>query len=487
MMRTIPVDEQARLLLAFNELRPLFERFGIGGISDALKAEVETESAKNSMRLYKTRRDKLTGPGHGSFQYPPEEIVGFDYSGLLTPLPTVSVLEGVVFVNGVACQQASISNMKNEIRWTRDLSQDASSQGPFEHGRLVVHTLSCSAQGDIIYSKDPGAKDLFSTGFIQFMAMAEDLSSLPSYEEALAAAVPVSPPSFDEAVAAPAPAPVAEPQPSFDLAEDEVTPTPVPEPEPSFDPEDESKLHPPATINPPIPDDSTRGTRPRPRAMMATSDPAPGPEGTTKVDKDPLFLPAELPAPVLRPLRFNMVYDVNKFKANQITPKDPSDLVDFGFLDMTTARDGPTGLTIRKAMLPDLDILHKLISEKYGNENVGRLDTFYTSTIGLDEQGRTVISIKIDPTAQELLKVFRDVKTDEDDDSLVWTFKTNLQTEVKLGMMFASIEATLGADSKTAMGIISEFSSDSDTGAGTRSVMHPCMWDHLMGKRLTVY
>lgn len=435
MLRTIPAEEQARMLLAFKELRPLFERFGIGAIADAVRAEAEEESEKHSMRLYKTKRNKLTGPGHGSFQYPPEEIVGFDYSGLLAPLPTVSVLEGVVFVNGVACERAAISNMKNEIRWMRNLSEDASSPtGPFEHGRLIVNTLTHAAEGDIVYSEDATAQRLLDNGFIQFLAMAEDLSSLPSYEEALAAAVPVV---------------VEEAQPSFAMAALELRAPP-----PEFRTTDA-----PVAIGMATADAVTAA----PLGMAAEMADA----ANTAVDNDPLFLPPQPLIPSLRPMRFNMVYDMNRLKKNQLAPTSTDDLATFGAIDLVTGRSAPTDLTVRRAMLPALDSLHQIITAKFVNPELGQLGSFYTSAMGTDGEGRTTVSIKIVPTAQELLSKYRDKRT-EDDDSLAWTFKKVLDTDVTLGMMFHTIEATIGPDGKMAMGVISEYSSDSDTGEGTK-------------------
>jgi len=435
-LRTIPMEDQARMLLAFNELRPLFERFGIGGITDAVRAEMEAESRKNSMRLYKAGRNKLTGPGHGSYQYPPEEIAGFDYSGLLAPLPTVSVLEGVVFVNGEACERAAISNTKNEIRWVRNIGQDASSaDGPFEHGRLLVNTFTHSAQGDIVYSNDPAAKDLLSVGFIQFLAMAEDLSSLPSYEEALAAAAAA--PAYGMAAA-------AEEAPSYEMATAEEQPQ--------------------------------LGEVPRRSAMTANAAAAPSRLTTaTEVDAakdaDPLFLPPKTLVPSLRPMRFNMVYDANRLKKDQAAPQSPDDVVTFGAVDLVTGRNAPTDLTVRRAMLPDMDSLLEIITAKFVNSGLGQLASFYTSSMAEDAQGRTTFTIKMVPTAQELLRQYRDKKED-DDDSLAWTFKTALETDVTLGMMFSTIEATVGPDGKTAFGVITEFSSDSGTGAGTKLVIH---------------
>ena len=409
------------MLLAFDELKPLFERFGIGGISDVLKAEVEAESDKNSMRLYQMRRNKLTGPGNSSLQFPPEEIAGFDYSNLRSPLPLVSALEGVVYVDGEVCEMAAISNTKNEITWCRSVDS------VFEHGRLVVNPQAQTANGDIVYARDIKAKELLPHEAIQYLSMANDLSDLPSYEEALAA-------------------------PTFELK--------TIEPEMNFETQKIFKIEANEEQVPEMAESEIQATQMEESHVASLSE-----EDSVELDPDPLFLPDQTTAAVLRPLRFNMIYDANRLKKGQIDADDP---VAFGPIDLGMHRTSADGLPKRMAMLPDLDKLVDIISEKCVDSNLGQLRNLYTSTLGLDNQGLTTVTVRMTSNAQELLKGYRDADDGGEDFSLRWTFKEKLNTDVSLGLMFSTIQITLGPDGKTASGTISDYSAESTTGEGMR-------------------
>ncbi|KAK1144802.1 hypothetical protein N8T08_004814 [Aspergillus melleus] len=104
-----------------------------------------------------------------------------------------------------------------------------------------------------------------------------------------------------------------------------------------------------------------------------------------------------------------MVCDANRC-LDQIVPVDP---VPFGPLELAVGRRHAEGLSTRVTLLPDLDNLYDITMEKHVDNSLGKL---------------------------------------------------SLGTEIKLGTLFASIELTLGPDEKTAMGIITEYSSDSTSG-----------------------
>lgn len=411
MLRTVPVEDQTRMMMAFDELRPLFERFGIGAISDVLRAEVKMESDKNSMRQYKTSRNKLTGPGNLALQYPPETIPGVDYSNLPRSLPLVSVIDGTVHVDGEVCWRSAISNMKNEIRWCREMKSWAGDV-VFEHGTLTVDPLLLSAQGELYYSEDAEGQELLPVGHIHYLAMGGELDGPPSYDEAFA----------------------------------------------------EGNRGPPAYVM----YMATEGTA---RALPEEA-PAGSPGADHGGEEDPLFLPPDETMPLLDPLQFNMIYDANRYKKNQVIPGDP---MPFGPINLAVGRKNPQGLSTRVALLPNLDKLYDIITKKHVDSSLGKLSSFYNSVLALEADGRTKVSITMTPNGQELLRRYRDKPKEDGNDSdeeysLEWTFK-NLQTDIKLGMLFASIELTLGPDGKTAMGTITEYNSDSETGEGQRYVL----------------
>ncbi|KAF2729658.1 hypothetical protein EJ04DRAFT_555937 [Polyplosphaeria fusca] len=427
MLRTVPVGEQARMLLAFKELRPLFERLGVGGVSDLLQSEVETESEKNSMRLYKTSRNKLTGPSNGSRQYPLEEIPGYDYSDLKAPLPTVSVLDGVVCIDGEACNRAAISNMRNEIRWTREIPGE---ERVFEHGLLHVDPLIHSAQGNIVYSHDAKAENLLSAEPVHFLAMGEPMDHPPSYEETMAAPAAFAMAATEEVE-------------SFEMEKEE-----EPEPEGQAEAFDEP--------------DTPRIVKGEAMSMrMATT------AAVDEADTDPNFLPPNETMPFMRPLRFDLIYDANRWKKDQVKPSDP---VSFGPLDLAVGRKTAAGLATRVALLPDLDKLLDTITTKVHDTSLGQLRNFYSSTLSIEDDGRTKVTIRMTPNSQELLKQYKD-KSESDDFSTKCVFKESLASDVSLGMLFSTIEVILGADEKTAMGYITEYSLDSDTGEGTKHLL----------------
>ena len=434
MLRTVSVEDQTRMMMAFDELRPLFERFGIGAISDVLKAEVDAESQKNSMRLYKTSRNKLTGPGHLTLQYPPEEIPGIDYSVLPTSLPTVSVVDGVVHVNGEVCPRYTISNMKNEIRWSREI-KSWGGEVQFEHGALVVDPLLLSAQGELCYTEDVEGQKLLPTRYIHYLAMGCELDGPPPYDQVFAEENRDPPVYMMYSATEPT------------VARMLVVEEPVEE-----GPGEEEPM----------------------ARMLGAGGPA-GTEGAPPksddgAEEDPLFLPPDETRPAMKPLRFNMIYDANRYKKNQVSPSDP---VPFGPLDLALGRQRADGLATRMALLPDLDKLYDIITEKHVDSSLGKLASFYNGVLSVEADGRTKVSITMTPNSQELLKEYRDKPGGDGNDSdeefsLKWTFKQSLGTNVELGMLFASIDMTLGPDGKTAMGTITEYRSDSETGEGQK-------------------
>jgi hypothetical protein len=422
MLRTVPVEDQTRMMMAFDELRPLFERFGIGAISDVLKAEVKMESDKNSMRMYKTSRNKLTGPGNLMLQYPPETIPGIDYSDLPRSLPLVSVIDGIVHVDGEVCLRSVISNMRNEIRWSREI-KSWGGDVQFEHGTLTVDPLMLSAQGELFYSEDAEGQKLLPVGYVHYLAMGGELDGPPSYDQAFAEA---NPPAY-----------------AMYMVSEETE----------------------VTISVKAAMESMEEEKP-----MAEEEPEASPDTEDDAKEDPLFLPPDETMPLLDPLRFNMMYDANRYKKNQVIP---GDAVPFGPLDVAVGRKHAEGLSTRVALLPNLDKLYDIITEKHVDSTLGKLASFYSSMLSLEADGRTKVSITMAPNAQELLKEYRDKPDGDGDDSdeeysLEWTFKKSLGTDIKLGMLFATIEITLGPDGKTAMGTITEYSSDTDSGEGQR-------------------
>ncbi|KAH6856235.1 hypothetical protein B0I37DRAFT_389573 [Chaetomium sp. MPI-CAGE-AT-0009] len=358
MLRTVPVEDQTRMMMAFDELQPLFERFGIGAITDVLKAEVETESAKNSMQV---------------------------------------------------CPRYTISNMKNEIKWSREV-ESWGGDVQFEHGTLTVDPLLLSAQGELYYSEDAEGQKLLPTGHVHYLAMGGELEGPPPYDEAFA----------------------------------------------------EGNAGPPAYMY-------MAATEP-PMARMALAPETPA-NAKDDAKEDPLFLPPDESMPLLDPLRFKMVYDANRWKKNQGTI--PGDPVPFGSLDIAVGRKNAQGLSTRVALLPDLDKLYDLATEKHLDSSLGRLRSFYNGVLSMEPDGRTKVSITMSSNSQELLRQYRDKpKASEDDSdeeqSLEWTFKEVLGTDIKLALPFTSIELMLGPDGKTAMGTITEYSSDPDRPEGQK-------------------
>ncbi|KAF3034743.1 hypothetical protein E8E11_000029, partial [Didymella keratinophila] len=339
-LQTIAAAGRSKMLLAFEELRPLFNRFGIGGITDALKTEVDTESEKNSMRLYKTPHNKLNGPGHGSYQFPPEEIPGANYTDLVVPLPTVSVLEGVVYVDGEICERAAVSNMKNEIRWSRSVRPDPSDQELFEHGRLTVEPLSQAAQGDLIYTHDATAQNSPLGGFVQLMSIAHDMSSLPTYAEAVAA------PAHAAAAA-------AEEAPSYKEKQLD---------EPVFHRLQTTELKLQSTV---AADFSNSATE-------LASD--------IESAEDPLFLPKDQVQPLMDPLRFNVVFDSIPWTKGRIDITDP---VPFGPMDIAICRAHAAGLVSRHAFMSNSGDIAKrvaIVQRTVGPTQAGDISTGTSTT-----------------------------------------------------------------------------------------------------------
>ena len=89
------------MLRSIEELNPLFARFGIATNSELLQHEIAAALDKISAYMYTRTKNKLTGIGHASVSFDPEQLPLTHYSQLPAALPIVTVFEGGVSVNGV--------------------------------------------------------------------------------------------------------------------------------------------------------------------------------------------------------------------------------------------------------------------------------------------------------------------------------------------------------------------------------------------------
>lgn len=376
MLDTIPPQNRVSMLRALQELSPLFERFGIATVMDRFHEELHKESTGSITRLYTVNSNSLADPSHRMVRFIPEEIPGENYEDMPTPLPHLTLREGVASIDDKICENVTLD--KQTIYWTRKLE----GHQIFEHGLLQIDSIS-AAHGRISYSRDIGNLVPASITEKQFFAFALHLDS---------------PPSYLDTVSSDSPPPVYSGQ----------------------------------------------------RTLA---------DGTGRKN------------PLLPPKTHNMIFGRDHWKAGEIHLSDP---LPFGSIELAFYRqeDGAEHSPNLVATVPALDDLFCTINHNFTDPKVGQLEQFYTTARVKSKDGKGTEKIRIAMTrhALELLYEIQDprLEMEEDKNPHRVTFKNNLNTDVSLGMLFSSLEFTLGPDHTTATGSIWEYDPRTATRQGTR-------------------
>lgn len=159
-LKTIDLATQRRMLAGLNELGPLFERFGATTLLEALNKQITDEyTSKNPLNPLAVptahdphgKRQKQMRLQHLKRQWRLQDDKMPKSPGARSPflLPSVSVFEGVVAVDGEYCKNALVKD--GTIAWSRPLGGTTQ----WEHAYLLLDNGHLTGQGRIYYSHDP--------------------------------------------------------------------------------------------------------------------------------------------------------------------------------------------------------------------------------------------------------------------------------------------------------------------------------------------
>ena len=448
-MATFTEGEQLHLLRSIEELNPLFARFGIATISELLQREIAATSDKISARMYNRIENKLAGIGHASVSFEPEEHPLSNYSQLPAALPTVTVFEGVVSVDGVVCEYGSVDGNDNIIRWSRLLSDK--NESLIEHGVLKIEDPRYfSALGQISYSTDFQGENPLDLPLFQYLTYGYHCE------------VEIQKQCVD----------VSKQQLEFrQLTHDKLIEKPT------------WVMHSSATAM--ESSDSAAEASPAEETVDQPDEyKAANMEDQPRVLKTPNAhsrMAAEVTAPVqelkfvVRPRQYDMVFDDRPLQDLQTQIQKQ---VDFGPVQLTTQRintDGAPGILFSDIIVPSLDSLLEPLNANLSltDGNDAKLERLYDTAVTVEPISSQVkATITIPPSTLENIHHAQDQKEAEDP-SKVLRFKEKLLSDTSLPILFSRIELLLSPDmTQVVSGTLWEYNLDtSRVGAeGTRSV-----------------
>ena len=400
------------------ELTPLFERFGISTMCEVLQKEMTSELASDhSIRMYNVTTNKLSSTQHATAALYPEPVAGVDYSGLRGELPLVTIVEGVVAVDGDVCDRALIDPNTSEITRSRPM-EDAGNT--FEHGIIAIDPLTLSGYGQVQYSRDEAGADLIPTPPLQFLVVGivstTRTTTVFAHDGTTGTTTSaVTTASSFRALSRRR----ARKSAATSMIDSDVNIESPPE---------HAKYM--VAVQAPRFDE-----KPNPE-MAATEEiheqPTTGP--TTPVDN---IIPGK-PIPTVDNMRYNMIYDDLNFKG-QVAPTSP---VPFGSLDLVAGRLSPQGAVYLSLSLPDLDNFLILINQ-HRQSGDDKLQSPYESAVSRvagrkdPNFGKMKGTITLSPDVLAFLDSLRD---ETDEYTSHWTFRTKLNTDISIPMIFAEMD-----------------------------------------------
>jgi len=460
----LPQAEQGKALLALRELKPLFERFGISTLGEVLQKEMRSELASDhSMYMYNVTTNKLSSTLHATAAFYPEPIASVDYSGLRGNLPLVTIVEGVVAVYGDVCERALIDPDTNEITWSRSMDD---ADNTFEHGIIAIDPTTLSGYGQVKYSRDEDGADLIPMPQLQFLvvgttsraAIVSTTQIVSTHDESITTtstvttALSILAPSGDWVPKSETTSMMMDSGVTMDLLQEQT----VAVQSPRIVKMSKLKIATPKEIH------KLKARQFSLMAAASTAQPTEAIATTTATVVDNTI--SGKPIPIVPSMRYNMIYDDSNYKG-QVAP---TNAIPFGPLDLAFGRLSTEGLAGMSLSLPDLDNLLILINKKMesGDE---KLQSLYANAVGKvaglknPNFGKVKGTITLTPDALTLLD---NLKDETEEYTSHWTFKTQLDTDISIPMIFAEMQIIFGDDRKTILGTITEYDTRSTTMAG---------------------
>ena len=408
-LATLPKDQRTAMLLHIKELRPLFQRFGAATMSDVLTSELRGAKRRVVSKHPSVKRRRVTSHLRQARRtYSLHESESHNVSGY--QLPTLSIHEGTVSLDGEAQSRALIDSNDRTIRWTRPVPQHG-----YEHGYVDLLNHGLAGNGAILLSDNPDQEELPGSSkqkLIKFTAAKPNvkINRTPSRDTNLQH-------QNMEAVLK-------------SVTQKKVTPAPVTG----------------ALSSSPLPVEI-------PGLKLAAATPAGG------VGVNPNFIDGED--------IWDMTLDKAVWPVGQprTKPVDPEPLGQVIFA--TYHSGGTTGIPIPIMTMPILDQLCAAINEKQVGPG-GKIETLYSSIVQVTSEGTQMGTIFLDSAALLYQLADKPNGSDELKSVINVTFKQSLGSNLVLPILFRTLAVELAPNFATANGVAMEYDADNRGGDGQR-------------------
>ena len=146
------------MLQNIKELKPLFRKFGVNTMSDALDRELQgrkTRTVSKSARPKKIRQANIRHAKR-TFNLLPSDT---DLAKPQYNLPQLNMHEGVVRLDNKVEPRATVDAESRTVRWSRMLDD-----GRYEHGYVDLRDHGMSGAGAVLISSNPDQATVPTSG-----------------------------------------------------------------------------------------------------------------------------------------------------------------------------------------------------------------------------------------------------------------------------------------------------------------------------------
>lgn len=174
MLATFSKDVRTNMLSQIDELKPLFAKFGAGAMGDVLRKEIKgikrrpTAASASPSHIHSNRRRNVTNLRKARRTFALHQNENVNVSNY--KLPSLSIHDGIVSVNGEAQARGAIDKSNRHIRWTRPVPGHG-----YEHGYVDVNHHGLAGNGVVLLSSSGNleslpAADSAASKFVRFTA-----------------------------------------------------------------------------------------------------------------------------------------------------------------------------------------------------------------------------------------------------------------------------------------------------------------------------
>ena len=136
------------MLQNIKELKPLFQKFGVNAMSDALERELSGKQTRTSSKPVKPKKNRQTNIAHAkrTFNLLPSAQSATQQQ---QHLPQLSIHEGIVRLDNEVEPRATVDAASRTVQWSRNLPK-----GQYEHGYVELRDHGLSGAGAILVNQN---------------------------------------------------------------------------------------------------------------------------------------------------------------------------------------------------------------------------------------------------------------------------------------------------------------------------------------------